>query len=206
MTTFDSFSFSKKRAEEELSELQHLLNTHSHAPLREHILRFFKNHRHAAALIGTCNDRIACPDRIAFELDIFGDRKADLVVGDLENHQYCFVRFEDATETRIFEDSAKVTLDWSPRFEHGFSQIIDWIWWLDNQRGTAPYIARFGAASIQFAAVLIIGRDRSLEKPLHRDRLSWRSQHVVVASRTVNCITYDQLSRNLSGRLKIFGE
>jgi hypothetical protein len=208
MTSFDSFSFSRKRAEEELGEFQQLLNIHSHAPLleREHILPFVKDHRHAAALIGGYNSNLVNSDRIAFEFDIFGDHKAALVVGDSQNHQYCFVEFEDATETSIFKKSAKATPDWAPRFEHGSSQIIDWILWLDNQRGTAPYISRFGVAPIQFVAVLVIGRDRFLDKPLLRERLTWRSQQVVVASRKVNCITYDQLSRDLSGRLKIFGD
>ena len=185
MTSFDNFSFSRKRAEDERGRFQQLLDIHSHTPLREReqILPFFKDHRHAAALIGTCNGRIARPDRIAFEFDIFGDHKADLAVGDSQNHQYCFVEFEDATETSIFKKSAKSTPDWSPRFEHGSSQIIDWILWLDNQRGTAAYTSRFGVAAIQFVAVLVIGRDRFIEKPLHRERLVWRSEHVVVASR-----------------------
>jgi hypothetical protein len=205
MTSFDSFSFSTKRAEEELSQFQQLLDIHSHTPLREReqILPFFKNHRHAAALIGSYNFDTFRWDRIAFEFDIFGDYKADLVVGDSQNRQYCFVEFEDAAETSIFKRSPKATPDWSPRFEHGFSQIIDWILWLDNQRGTAPYTSRFGVPSIQFVAVLIIGRDRFLEKPLHRERLTWRSEQVIVASRKVNCITYDRLSRDLSARLKM---
>jgi hypothetical protein len=207
MTSFDSFSFHKDRAEEELVQFQQLLDIHSHTPLREreHILPFVQNHRHAAALIGSYNSNLVSPDRIAFEFDVFGDRQADLVLGDSQNHQYCFVEFEDATETSIFMKSAKDTFDWSPRFHHGFSQIIDWIWWLDTQRGTAAYTSRFGVAAIQFVAVLVIGRDRFLEKPLHRERLTWRSEQVVVASRRVNCITYDQLSRDLSGRLKISG-
>jgi hypothetical protein len=107
--------------------------------------------------------------------------------------KYCFAKFEDATETSIFTKSATDTLDWSPRFHRAYSQIIDWIWWLDNQRSTAAYTSRFGVASIQFVAVLVIGRDRFLEKPLHRERLTWRSEQVVVAGRTVNCVTYDQL-------------
>ena len=205
MTSFDNFSLSKKRAKEELGQFQQLLNIHSDAPLREreHILPFFKSHRHVAALVGSYNFNLISADRIAFEFDIFGDHKADLAVGDSQNHQYCFVEFEDGSETSIFKKTAKATPDWSPRFEHGFSQIIDWILWLDNQRGTAPYTSRFGVSPIQFVVVLVIGRDRFLEKPLHRERLVWRSEQVVVASRKVNCITYDQLYRNLSARLKM---
>jgi hypothetical protein len=187
--------------------LRVLLDNPSKQELKEwdDILPFFAAHEQLIALMGTYNPKIENFDRIATEFDIFGDHTADFAIGDSKKHQYCFVEFEDATETSIFKKSAKTTPDWSPRFEHGSSQIIDWILWLDNQRGTAAYTSRFGVAAIQFVAVLVIGRDRFLEKPLHRDRLVWRSEHVVVASRKVNCITYDQLSRELSTRLKILG-
>jgi hypothetical protein len=205
MTPFETLSISKRTILPELREFRQLLDAHSNSPLRErdHILPFFRSHRHLAALIGTWNPGIARPDRIAFEFDIFGDYKADLVVGDSRNHQYCFIEFEDATATSIFRKTAKATPDWSQRFEHGFSQIIDWILWLDNQRGTAAYTSRFGANPIQFAALLVIGRDRFLEVAPLGERLTWRSEQVVVASRKVHCITYDRLYRDLSGRLKM---
>ena len=127
MTPFEHFSYKGEEAERELSAFKRLLDTHSHTPLREreHILPFFRCHRHAAALIGTSNNKTVRLDPIAFEFDIFGDHKADLVVRDSQNHQYCFVEFEDATETSIFKKSAKATPNWSHRFEHGFSQIIE---------------------------------------------------------------------------------
>ncbi len=155
-------------------------------------------------LIGTCNNMIAHTDRIAFEFDIFGDHKADLVIGDSQNHEYCFVEFEDATETSSFKKSSKATPGWSARFERGFSQIIDWILWLDNQRGTTAYTTRFGVPSIQFVALLVIGRDRFLEQAPLRDRLTWRSEQTIVASRKVNCLTYDRPYCQLATRLKVF--
>jgi hypothetical protein len=59
-------------------------------------------------------------------------------------------------------------------------------------------------ASIRFVAVLIIGRDRFIEKAPLRERLTWRSEQVIVASRKVNCITYDRLYRDLLERLTVF--
>jgi Shedu protein SduA, C-terminal len=207
MTSFDSISFSSQRAEADLGQFKRLLDMHSRTPLRERerILPFFQSHRQVAALIGRYNFKLITSDQIAFEFDIFGDHKADLVVGDSRRNQYCFIEFEDGAETSVFKKSGKATSEWSPRFDHGFNQIIDWIYWFDNQRGTAPYLSRFGVAPIQFVAVLVIGRDRFLEKPLDRERLVWRSEHVIVASRKVNCITYDQLYRDLSDWLKLFG-
>ncbi len=205
MTPFASLSISRKVADRELRQFRQLLDAYCNSPLRErdHVLPSFRSHRHLAALIGTWNPAIARPDRIAFEFDIFGDYKADLVVGDSRHHQYCFVEFEDAAATSIFKRSSRATPDWSHRFEHGFSQIIDWILWLDNQRGTAAYTSRFGTSPIQFAALLVIGRDRFLEAAPLGERLTWRSEQVVVASRKVHCITYDRLYRDLSARLKM---
>jgi hypothetical protein len=207
MTPFESLSISKKSVGQELNQFKQLLDVHSTGPLRErdHILPFFRSHRHLAALIGTWNPGIARPDRIAFEFDIFGDYQADLVVGDSQNHQYCFVEFEDATATSIFTKTSRATPVWSRRFEHGFSQIIDWILWLDNQRGTTAYTSRFGASPIQFSALLVIGRDRYLEAAPLGERLTWQSEQVVVASRKVHCVTYDRLYRGLSARLKLLG-
>jgi hypothetical protein len=200
MTPFDHFTFSKKAAGQELVQFKQLLDAHPHSSLREreHILPFFRAHRQLAALIGVRNPDIVNPDRLAFEFDIFGDYKADLVIGDSQNHQYCFVEFEDATATSIFQRTAWAMPEWSRRFENGFSQVIDWILWLDNQRGTAAYTSRFGASSIPFIALLVIGRDRFLGEPSLRERLTWRSEQVVVASRKVNCLTYDRLHQQLS--------
>jgi hypothetical protein len=207
MTPFEHIAFSRNVAGQELVQFKRLLDAHSPSALREreHILPFFRNHRQLAALIGFRNPDIVTPDRIAFEFDIFGDYKADLVVGDSQNHQYCFVEFEDATATSIFKKTARATPDWSHRFEHGFSQIIDWILWLDNQRGTAAYTSRFGVSPIQFVALLVIGRDRFLGEALLRERMAWRSEQVIVASRKVNCVTYDRLHQQLSARLKVLG-
>jgi hypothetical protein len=80
-----------------------------------------------------------------------------------------------------------------------------WILWLDNQRGTAAYTSRFGVSPIQFAALLVIGRDRFLGEALLRERMAWRSEQVVVASRKVHCVTYDRLYRDLSARLHVLG-
>ena len=58
---------------------------------------------------------------------------------------------------------------------------------------------------IQFVALLVIGRDRYLGDALLRERMAWRSEQVIVASRKVNCVTYDRLYRELSARLQVLG-
>ena len=186
MTPLHRFSFSRKIAEQELVQFKRLLNRHSGTPLRErdHILPFFRSHRHLAALIGTRNSDIARLDRIAYEFDLFGDYKADLVIGDSENHQYCFVEFEDAAATSVFKQTPRATPDWSPRFEHGFSQIVDWFCHLDDFKKTDRFHRNFGYGHVDFVGLLLIGRNEGLDDDGIR-RLRWRTHHVIVNSHQI---------------------
>jgi Domain of unknown function (DUF4263) len=139
------------------------------------------------------------------EFDLFGDHTADIAIGDSREHQYCFIEFEDATGTSVFKKRAgKTTPEWSDRFDHGCSQIIDWILWLENQRNTLPYIQRFGVGEIQYVGLLVIGRDKFLTDPSLSRRLTWRSEQVIVCSRKLHCITFDKLHKDLDLRLKIW--
>jgi hypothetical protein len=60
--------------------------------------------------------------------------------------------------------------------------------------------ARFGKRSIRYTGVLIIGRDQHLQGG-ERLRLEWRQDHVVVNSKHIVCVTYDQLLDDLLFRL-----
>ncbi len=82
---------------------------------------------------------------------LFGDFACDLVVGHSAQNAFCFIEFEDAGPTSLFIQRGKrVTRDWSPRFEHGYSQIIDWFHKVDDMRRSDDLIARFGTRSISF--------------------------------------------------------
>jgi Domain of unknown function (DUF4263) len=206
MTPFRTISLKRSSAKKDLNDFRDLLN--SKPALREidDILPFFRSHEHLSALMGTYNPNIIDYKniKIAFEFDIFGDHIADLAVGDSKNNQYCFIEFEDASETSIFKKKPKATPEWSPRFEHGFSQLIDWILWIENHRGTPAFSSRFNASSIQFVVLLVIGRAGHLATQGLCDRMIWRSEQVVVASRKVNCITFDKLYDDLATRLEVF--
>ena len=55
-----------------------------------------------------------------------GNFLSDLVVGDSVTQSYCFVEFEEAAPTSLFVSKPDIsTPEWSPRFERGFSQIVD---------------------------------------------------------------------------------
>jgi len=210
MAQLKTLELKKQQAKAELKAFKALLDGKGQGDLGEasDLLPFFDANEHLCALIGMYNPNIVDYKNISIarEFSVFGDHRADLVIGDMKNKQFCFIEFEDAKSTSIFNITAtKATPDWSPRYEHGFSQLIDWILWIENNKGNTAYAGRFQAASIQFIMLLIIGRDRDLSDPALRERFNWRSDSVVVASKKVNCITYDKLYDDLSTRLKIFG-
>jgi len=214
MASLKKLALKKQQAKAELKAFKTLLDGKGKGDLGEasDLLPFFDANEHLCALMGTYNPNIVDYQNISIarEFSIFGDHKADLVIGDTKNKQFCFIEFEDAKSTSIFNTrAAKSTPDWSARYDHGFSQLIDWILWIENNKGNTAYVNRFHAASIQFNMLLVIGRDRDLDKDpadlALRQRFDWRSDSVVVASKKVHCITYDKLYEDLRTRLKIFG-
>ncbi len=207
MKHFKSISLNKTQARKELDEFKALLDDPAKQHLKEEddILPFFAAREQLIALMGTYNPNIENFDRIATEFDIFGDHAADFAIGDSREHQYCFVEFEDATKTSIFKKRAgKATPEWSNRFDHGCSQVIDWLLWLDNQRQTVSYTQRFGVGEIQYVGLLVVGRERFLIDPTLKQRLTWRSEQVIVCSRKLHCITFDKLYSDLDSRLRIW--
>jgi hypothetical protein len=94
----------------------------------------------------------------------------------------------------------RATRAWSPRFDSGYGQIIDWFYKLQVMTDTPDMEARFGKRSIRYTGVLIIGRDQHLQAG-ERLRLEWRREHIVVNSKHIVCVTYDELLKDLLFRL-----
>jgi Domain of unknown function (DUF4263) len=137
MSTFSPVPINKKQIRADLKDFRALLDDPGRPDLSESkdILPFFKGHPQLCAFMGTYNPSIVDFKNIvtASEFDIFGDHVADLAVGDTTRHQYCFIEFEDARASSIFRKVSKATPEWAPRFEHGFSQLLDWILWIENE-------------------------------------------------------------------------
>jgi len=210
MAQLKTLALKKQQAKAELKAFKALLDGKGKGDLGEasDILPFLDANEHLCALMGTYNPNIVEYKNISIarEFSIFGDHKADLVIGDTRNNEFCFIEFEDAKSASIFKTTGtKATPDWSSRYNHGFSQLIDWILRIENNKGNAAYAGRFQSTSIHYNMLLVIGRDRDLVAPSLRERFDWRSDCVVVASKKVHCITYDKLYADLSTRLKIFG-
>lgn len=201
MKKFIPLEFEPRVCRSQLAELQQLLQSKQSLSERDDILPFFRERHHLSAFVASYHPQINRFDRIAFEYDLFGDFTADLVVGDSVKKSYCFVEFENANSKSIFvAKSGKSSPEWSPRFEKGFSQIIDWFWKLDDLEKTDDFENRFNGRSIDYMGLLIIGRNEHLESR-EKKRLVWRQQNLIVNSKHIYCIIFDDLYDDLSFRL-----
>lgn len=204
MKTFEPLAFDPARCRKELGQLQNWLARRPVLDETKYILPFFRRRRHLAAFIASYSPNIIRFDRLAFEYPLFGDFTCDLAVGDSVKRAYCFIEFEDAGPNSLFvRRGKKSTREWSSRFDHGYSQIIDWFGKLEDMRKSDAFAARFGARSIRYAGILVVGRDQYL-LPGERERLEWRRNNVVVASQKIEAVTFDGLLQDLQGRLETF--
>ena len=118
----------KKNLKEEIQAFKLLLKKES-LDERKDILPFFRANINLSLMIGSLHSNASILNNYAFEFDIIGDYKADLVVGDNVTNSYCFIEFEDARKNSIFAQvGKKANLDWASRYNKGNSQIIDWLW------------------------------------------------------------------------------
>jgi hypothetical protein len=195
--------FSYADCQKEALELQSFLGGNQTLKERKEILPFFKARMHLSAFMGVYNYHIVRYDRVAHEYPFFGDFVCDLVVGDWGRRGYVFVEFEDAAPDSIFVKKKRETPEWSPRFEHGFSQILDWFYKLDTQRHAPDFEQRFGDRVVHLSGLLIVGRKEDFG-PRERDRLTWRQQHVEINGNKIHCMTFDDLCENMLLRLQTF--
>ena len=204
MPGFVAHSLDPATARIEVGELRTLLA--ENADLNESMFRgFFRGRLNASALIGHYNPAMQRADCLAYEYPLFGDFRCDLAISDSVSRSCTFVELEDAGPRSLFVRRArKATREWSPRFDHGYSQIVDWFHKLQDMTNTAGMEARFGKRAIDYAGVLVVGRNQHIDVGEH-ERLRWRREHVIVNSKRIICVTYDQLLDDLEFRLDWLG-
>jgi len=135
-----------------------------------------------------------------------GDFSADILLGNKAKGVFCVVEFEDRKRDSIFKKrSARSTTEWSPRFEHGFSQLVDWFYTLDDFKKTERFARDFGHGHITFLALLILGRNAGVSES-DRNRLRWRTEKVRVDSHSIECLTFDDLYAYLEMRMSFYPE
>jgi hypothetical protein len=193
MKLFDTFTFDYEECRKQLEDFRTLLNSKQSLSEKTDVLPLFQKSLQLAWFFGSFNTRIRTVDRFAKEFDIFGDFSADLAIGDTTAGEYCFIEFEDAQTNSVFErKGTKATRDWGARFDHGYSQIVDWIHKVNSAACGPDNLLRFAQYEINFETVLVIGRNAHLDQS-EMQRLKWRSNYVSVGGKKVHCITFDDL-------------
>ena len=182
-------------ARAEWRDLKTLLASKATLSERADILPFFRSRHDLSLLIGYYFPNIRRPDVFAHEFPLGGDFTPDLVVGDSSARQYVIVQFENAADNSVFTGSRSKKA-WAPRFEGAFSQLVDWIWKLDDMRSTQDFIDTFGAADAEFRGLVVIGKDQKHTASEAR-RLRWRVEHTLVDSKRVDVRSFDQLSDDI---------
>ena len=193
MKHLDTLVFDPKAYERELAEFEQLLSNSTTLQEQADILPFFRDRRHLCARIATIvSNSLNKVDRIAFEYDLFGDFVCDLVVGNSQTDDYCFIEFENASIDSIFtKKKGRYESYYSCRFEQGYSQVADWFYQL-NDVSESQITKRFNTPRINYHGILIIGRSTFLSEN-EKKRLAWRRRHFVVYSEHILIYTFDQL-------------
>jgi hypothetical protein len=189
---------------QELNAFKTLLDSKADLAERQDVQPFFKSHKHLTAYIGTLYLNIAVATEICFEFDLAGDFRADVLLGSKTANQFCVVEFEPGEQDAIFKKQAdRKNPEWSSRFEHAFSQIVDWFYCFEDQKNTAAFRSTFGSAEIAFTSLLVMGRTSSMDDPRKR-RLQWRTKKVLIDSNRVICITFDELYAALKEKFEFY--
>jgi len=168
------------------------------------VLPFFKNSKDLSLLICSYFPKIKAPNHFAHEYELDGDFVADLVVGDSTVHHYLLVEFESGAPDSVFKHKGKkATPDWATRFEGAYSQLIDWLWKLEDKRSTADFVNEFGSRRATFQGLIVIGKGMNLSQQ-EKDRLKWRMDKTMIDSNAISTVSFDDLAIDLDHWLKTF--
>jgi Domain of unknown function (DUF4263) len=203
--TFEAITPDARRLTQELDELEKFLRKERRLRERRHIAPFFKQTKHLCAALGYLSQDIHLADRVANELQLFGDFVCDAASGDSKSNAYTLIEFEDANEYTILKKAAagQPMRRWSGRFEHGFSQLVDWAWRLAEEGGkSTAYQAIFGKPDATIHFLMIAGRDADLSDNDHA-RLRWRAKNCAFGAYRMTCLTFDGVLETLRRRLQI---
>lgn len=176
--------------------------------------KFFSKRPNLLLLAGDTFVPSMTPGLYLGEPFLLGEFRADFLVADDARANFLFIEFEDAKRDSIFSVKGKgkttKAFEWSKRFEHGFSQIVDWQFRIFDYSRTSKIEEHFLSRDFDYLGLLVIGRDRFIDDNGLRQRLKWRTSHTIIDSKPIHCITFDkfytELSRRLSNRLQMRDE
>jgi hypothetical protein len=202
MKNLKPYNFNAVNCRLEWNDFDALLRTKQILSEREDVIPFFKKRHDLSTLICSYIPNIKKPDVFAHEFQINGDFVADLIVGDSKTHNYLLIEFEDGRPDSIFmQKKNKATPDWAKRFESAFSQLVDWLWRLEDMRSTSDFHNTFGSRRAKFQGLIVIGKDMQLSSQ-EIDRLNWRNDKIIVDSTAISCVSFNKLSEDCDYWLK----
>lgn len=102
MRTFEAVSLNLSLLSAELDELEQFLQQNDALKERQQITPFFKERKQLRAALSLMSPSVELPDRIATELELFGDCFCDAASGDSDANAYTLVEFEDAKQNTAF--------------------------------------------------------------------------------------------------------
>jgi Domain of unknown function (DUF4263) len=200
----DPITFEHALFEAELAALGSLLASKAELSEADDVQPLFNTSKHLSAFLGTFAPDIGPATELAFEFPFFGDYRADLLAGSKSAGHFCVVEFEDGGTDSIFKKQPqRGNPEWSSRFEHGFSQLADWFFNLDDYKKSHGFTKTFGYGHVSFTGLLIIGRSAGLDA-MKRTRLRWRSNKVLIDSNAVICVTFDDVYETLKKRYALY--
>jgi hypothetical protein len=206
MKAFKPIVYSAAKVKQELRDFDKLLKFKASLSERKDLQPFFRKREQLSAFVGTYAHDIGPATHLAYEFPFLGDFSADIIVGNRDQGEYLVVELEDATPSSVFTKiKDKHTKEWSKRFDHGYSQLIDWFSCLDDYRKTDKFKDEFGHGYVTFYGLLIVGRNAGMDEG-DRRRLKWRTKNVVVNSQPITCITFDDLYDTLQRRLTLYSQ
>jgi hypothetical protein len=144
---------------------------------------------------------LSAPNLIKFEMQVKGMFRTDLVLGNDGLRQFGLIEFEDAMSNSIFKTGTKQYRYWSPRIEHGFSQIIDWAWVRSDHPNDTVLKAAFGGPVTVSAYAVICGRKASLNGDTEEKRFAHRRAALKVEGISAMVLTYDEMVLQMEDNL-----
>jgi hypothetical protein len=195
------YRFDINECDKQLRELQDFLTTNQEIKEggENGLQKFFSDRPNLILLLGYWHFGLE-PAFYKPEVNLFSNEfRADFVVADRQKKKFVFVEFEDATADSIFKlksknsDSANTSYEWSSRYEHGLSQVIDWYYRMDDYERTNKFEEYFGHRQINYVGLLVIGRDKFIQQSGLMQRFRWRSSKTIINSKSLHCMTFDQL-------------
>ncbi|MFM2043748.1 MAG: hypothetical protein RLY86_2324 [Pseudomonadota bacterium] len=195
--------FSIDDAKRELQEFETLLASKIDLDETGDVLPAFRRWPNLCCCMALLDVRMGIGDRYRCEYEVGNAFRCDILINREDSNRFLFVELENAKADSIFRSTrSRATPEWSPRFNNGLNQIIDWFCYNDSASLIPQFREEFGANHISQVGLLVIGRDAFLPAgSMLRNRWEWRQKHLPDHKLIIFMMTYDDLYRDLKSHL-----